>query len=241
MESLRFKDIEDFAFYIADVFEDVHEMDCDNDITIIAKYDEAKKIIEELIRLEYGIASLDIHDEMVSGYSDEYAITLTNFDRGLELWCEPMKTEDGYLLIDPTVTFIFGNCSHKVIKNCKGSYVIEVDIVGEDDEDACGWCEDCCTLCDLAQAKMPGKSSDTKSSDTNELSKDKKNDETKKAEIKAENALESHIGYTKDEDDNMHGFTASRSTDNAVYTYSFYTSDKLSDDMIRAMLKDFGF
>lgn len=42
-------------------------------------------------------------------------------------------------------------------------------------------------------------------------------------------------------DDDMHGFTASKSTSNGTVTYSFYSSEKLSQDDIGKMLKNFGF
>ena len=42
-------------------------------------------------------------------------------------------------------------------------------------------------------------------------------------------------------DNDMHGFTASKSTSNGTVTYSFYSSEKLSHDDIEKMLKNFGF
>lgn len=39
----------------------------------------------------------------------------------------------------------------------------------------------------------------------------------------------------------IHGFTASKSTENGYHSYSFYTNDTLSEDEIRSMLKKFGF
>ena len=43
------------------------------------------------------------------------------------------------------------------------------------------------------------------------------------------------------DDDETHGFTVSRSTDNGTVTYSYYSSDKLSQDEISKILKNFGF
>ena len=43
------------------------------------------------------------------------------------------------------------------------------------------------------------------------------------------------------DDDDMHGFTASKSTGNSTVTYSYYSSEKLSQDDIGKMLKNFGF
>lgn len=45
-----------------------------------------------------------------------------------------------------------------------------------------------------------------------------------------------------DKDDNeMHGFTVSKSTEDGTVTYSYYSSEKLSQDEILKMLKNFGF
>ena len=52
---------------------------------------------------------------------------------------------------------------------------------------------------------------------------------------------DSYVEYSKTEDGELHGFTASKSTDNGYHSYSFYTSDNLSKSDIHDMLKEFGF
>ena len=49
------------------------------------------------------------------------------------------------------------------------------------------------------------------------------------------------VEYSKTDDGELHGFTASKSTDNGYHSYSFYTSDNLSKSDIHDMLKEFGF
>ena len=49
------------------------------------------------------------------------------------------------------------------------------------------------------------------------------------------------IEYSKTDDAEIHGFTASKSTDNGYYSCSFYTSDTLNKGDIHDMLKEFGF
>lgn len=44
-----------------------------------------------------------------------------------------------------------------------------------------------------------------------------------------------------DGDGNTHGFTASRGDDDEYYSFSYYTSDNLSDDDIFSMLEEHGF
>lgn len=52
---------------------------------------------------------------------------------------------------------------------------------------------------------------------------------------------DSYVEYSKTDDGELHGFTASKSTGNGYHSYSFYTSDNLSKDDIRDILKEFGF
>ena len=52
---------------------------------------------------------------------------------------------------------------------------------------------------------------------------------------------DSCVEYSKTNDGELHGFTASKSTDSGYHSYSFYTSDNLSKSDIRDILKQFGF
>ena len=55
------------------------------------------------------------------------------------------------------------------------------------------------------------------------------------------NENESYVNVSEDEDGNQHGFTASRSDGDSHMSYSFYTTEDLSEDDIHKMLKAFGF
>ena len=140
MENLYFDDFEDFSCVIADTY-DALDYD-EEDVAIIAKYEEAKQIIKELACIGYDLHSIDIDDE-VDGYNAEYIITL--YDN--EIFCEPMLRENGYLTDDSPVMYILDNCSSKVIPYCKGKNVYEVT-VGDDecDCDECDDCEECLTI-----------------------------------------------------------------------------------------------
>lgn len=50
-----------------------------------------------------------------------------------------------------------------------------------------------------------------------------------------------HTSEDEDEDENTHGFTASRSDGDSYLSYSYYSSDELSHEDIQKMLKAFGF
>lgn len=49
------------------------------------------------------------------------------------------------------------------------------------------------------------------------------------------------IECSEAEEGDIHGFTASKSTGNGYHSYSFYTSNTLSKDDIRSILKELGF
>lgn len=137
MERLHFLDYEELAYNIADKLDEVIQKDKFNDISIIAKYEEARQVIKELLCIGYDLKSINIHDAEFDGYNiDEYVVSLTNIGDGNEVWCEPMLRENGYITDLSTVTYVFENCSSKVIPYCKGGFVYEVS-VGEVCEDDC--------------------------------------------------------------------------------------------------------
>ena len=134
MKNLYFDDFEDFSCVIADTY-DALDYD-EEDVAIIAKYDEAREIIKELLCLGYDLHSIDIDDEF-DGYNAEYIITL--YDN--EIFCEPMLREKGYITDDSPVIYVLDNCSSKVIPYCKGKNVFEVTV--GDDECGCNECDEC--------------------------------------------------------------------------------------------------
>lgn len=130
MERLEFEDYEEFACDITDSFDDI-----DNefgDVSIIAKYDEAKEIIKELICLGYNVASVELHREEFENYYDEYIVSL-NFDG---VWCEKFKRDTGYFNDESNVTYIMDNCSSAVIPYCKSENLYEVSVKDVDDSES---------------------------------------------------------------------------------------------------------
>ena len=128
MNNLYFDDFEDFACAVADTY-DVLDYD-EEDIAIIAKYEEAKEIISELSCIGYSLESIRMSRPEWENYHDEYLISLNNDG----IWCEPMKLDGKYLTDESTITYILYNCSSKVIPYCKGKIVFEVT-VGIDEDD----------------------------------------------------------------------------------------------------------
>lgn len=134
MKRLEFDDYEEFACDIADKFDSLE--DEFGDVSIIAKYEEAKEIIKELLCLGYNVASVELHREEFENYYDEYIVNL-NFDG---VWCEKFKRDTGYFTDESNVIYIMDNCSSTVIPYCKSKNLYEVSIGdtddSEDDEEA---------------------------------------------------------------------------------------------------------
>ena len=139
MRNLYFDDFEDLACDIADTY-DALDYDDEEDVAIIAKYEEARQIIKELLCLGYDLHSVEIHDDLWENYDAEYVISLYEN----EVWCEPMLRENGYIEEDAPVIYVLDNCSSKVIPYCKGKNVYEVTVSIDDDECSCDECECAC-------------------------------------------------------------------------------------------------
>lgn len=137
MKNLYFDDFEDLACSVADTYDSLKGEDFE-DVAIVAKYDEARQIIRELLCIGYDIHSLEIHDDLWENYEAEYVVSL--YDNSV--WCEPMLRENGYIDEDAPVIYVLDNCSSKVIPYCKGKNVFEVSI-GVDECD-CNECECAC-------------------------------------------------------------------------------------------------
>ena len=137
MKNIYFDDFEDLACDIADTYDSLDGEDFE-DVAIIAKYEEARQIIKELLCIGYDIHSLEIHDELWENYNSEFIISL--YDNSI--WCEPMLRENGYIDEDAPVIYVLDNCSSKVIPYCKGKIVYEVTVGKEDDECSCDECDD---------------------------------------------------------------------------------------------------
>ena len=135
MKNLYFDDFEDLACDITDTYDSLDGEDFE-DVAIIAKYEEARQIIKELLCLGYDIHSVEIHDDLWENYDAEYVISL--YDNSI--WCEPMLRENGYIEEYAPVIYVLDNCSSKVIPYCKGKNVYEVTV--GDDECGCDECDE---------------------------------------------------------------------------------------------------
>jgi hypothetical protein len=195
IKTLHFEYYEDFACVMSDIYDRVKSDDEYNSVDVVAKYEDAKEIIRELIEMGYGIAFIDgFGNPEWDGYDDAFVISLLDD----EIWCEPVKRKDGYIFVEADVVYIFDNCNSKIIPKIEADEVYEVKISNEYDD-----CDGDCKNCDCHD--------------------------------------QSCLHTSEDEDENTHGFTASKSDGNSYMSYSYYSSDELSHEDIQKMLKTFGF
>lgn len=126
-----------------------------DDISIIAKYNEAKEVIKDLLFIGYDLFSVEINDVEYDGYDDEYIISL--YDKSV--YCEPFKRDTGYIHEDSTITYISNKCNSKCLDYVGSNKIyafeigdeqkIDVDLDSEFElEFDCD--EDCenCPMCD---------------------------------------------------------------------------------------------
>lgn len=142
MKRLCFKDYNGFVHEVNDKFDLIKDLDEFGDISIVAKYYDAKEIIKELVKFNYDIATLHIANEESEGYKNEYIISIDNLNDNKEIWCEPMKYESTYIDDYSAIIYIMDNCSSACIKHCKAKVLFEV-AVSEDDNCECN-CDVCC-------------------------------------------------------------------------------------------------
>lgn len=135
IKTLHFEDYEDFACAVSDVYDRVKSDDEYNSVDVIAKYEDAKEIIRELIGIGYGIAFIDeFGDSEWDGYDDAFVVSLLED----QIWCEPVKRNGEYIFVEADVVYIFDDCNSKIISKIEADEVYEVEI-GDFDYD----CENC--------------------------------------------------------------------------------------------------
>lgn len=136
IKTLHFEDYEDFACAVSDVYDRVKSNDKYDSVDVVAKYEDAKEIIRELVGIGYGIAFIDgFGDSERDGYDDAFVVSLLDD----EIWCEPVKRKDGYIFVEADVVYIFDDCNSKIIPKIEADEIYEVEVGNEYDN-----CDDGC-------------------------------------------------------------------------------------------------
>lgn len=176
-------------------------------LSIIAKFEDAKEIVAELVKGGFEIVSINLHDEDSEGYRDEFVITFDD----IGIWCEEFKRGSKYININEDCVYVFNDCSSAILPYLHTNviYYVEMnDYSGcTDEEDNCENHNGNCHY----ECGCNGNCDSYKSNDTDS----KKN-----------------LSYSIDDKDGMHGFTISKFTGNTNISYSFYSSDKIDTDFV---------
>ncbi len=197
-KDLYFEYIEDFADYIIGRVEDDEELF----VEVVGKFDTIKPLLKEVMAYEFvNFESIEIESAIIDGYADEFVLSFWVNGGIIEIGCEKLRRDSGYIHIDGDETYLLEDCSSKIIPLYDD---LDLYFVNFDEEFDCGdECDEYC-LCDC-------------------------------------HCGDSCVEYSETDDGELHGFTASKSTGNGDYSYSFYTSGSLSKSDIRDMLREFGF
>lgn len=143
---------------------DALEIDCENIVSFIAKYDDAAIILKELLKYdEFNPFCVNLNDTSFDGYNKEFIISVN--DDG-DVFCEKYYRKDGYIIPDDGVTFILPSCSDECVSHLykyKDRLYIDVEFVDEFNPCKCnkrgdfidfiascdnGFTDNCCaTLC----------------------------------------------------------------------------------------------
>lgn len=173
MKDLSFKTVEDFCYEVSSIYEDMEsddEFDI-KDLSIIAKYEEASIIINELVRCGYDIHSINLEDPEYDGYDDEFIISLCSLD-GKDIWCEPMVRENGYINDESKYIFVMDNCSSNILEHLHSDHIYEVHVDEFDeyeDDNECGcYCDGCPEFDECCEPKQ--KETELSSDDKHEVS-----------------------------------------------------------------------
>ena len=137
MTERKYDDICELCEDIVDTY--CSSVDPDNtNVCVIAKYEEAKRIITELCSMDLVLTSCILYDPDFEGYEDEYIIDIYED----EVWCEPAKRNGEYIYSDSYATYILDNCNSKILSKIDAECLYDVHIEDDDDD------LDCCEYCD---------------------------------------------------------------------------------------------
>lgn len=130
-KDLNFEYIEEFVGYLVEKVEDNDELFA----TVVCKFNEAKEIIKYIMMFEdidFENICLESPDE--KGYTDEFCMEFWYNDGVVNFSCDPLKVNGKYENPCGDETYLFDDCSSKIIPLCKGSKLYFVSIGEECDE-----------------------------------------------------------------------------------------------------------
>ena len=133
LKTYKFESIEEFCEQVNDTIEDMDEHQI---VAVVAKYEDAREIIHELVYYDYTLKEIDLSSPENSEYDDEYEVRVCDG----EIFCERMKRNCQYIMSGANTVYFMEDVNSRVIESypdASNKYVVEI---GEDPEDEC----DCC-------------------------------------------------------------------------------------------------
>lgn len=140
MTTLNYDSIEEFCEELNDCIEEVGCANKETFVSVVAKYNDAKQIIRELVFYGYEIANIEINDPTCDNYNDEYEIYVIDKN----IYCSKMKRNNKYLESFASIVFFMEDVNSKCIKSFTESvFEYEVQINDEHYERCCERNHDC--------------------------------------------------------------------------------------------------
>ena len=136
MKMLYFDDGYDVAERMTEIFKKNPDQ---RSISALARYHVAREIVGGLIFEGFEIANVEIEEEMMSGYADEFIVTLDEYG----ICCEKAKRDTGYVFVEGDTLIIANDCNSALLKKCEADSMYEAVIGESDDDDEDDDCEDC--------------------------------------------------------------------------------------------------
>lgn len=129
MDKLYVKDMSELADKVCDAYTEViKDEDSTEDVDVVADYYDTCELICRLVERGCGITHItELADPEYDGYDDAFVVSIYEND----IWCEPVKRDSGYILLDSDVCFLMDNCNSKIIPHINSEKVYEV-CVGEE-------------------------------------------------------------------------------------------------------------
>ena len=125
IKQISFCGIHSFVDEVKHRYNALMEHDDLDSCVIIAKYDDTKKIVEDLIRIGFEIHSIsELTKPIINGYYNEYVITLLENS----VLVEPAKRDNNYLFIFGNVCYVFDDCNSKILKKIETTEDYEVSL-----------------------------------------------------------------------------------------------------------------
>lgn len=140
MTTLNYNSIEEFCEELNECIEEVNYASKKTFVSVVAKYNDAKQIIRELVFYGYEIAFIEINDPTWDNYNDEYEIYVIDKN----IYCSKMKRNNKYLESFASIVFFMEDVNSKCIKSFTESvFEYEVQIDNEHYERCCERNHDC--------------------------------------------------------------------------------------------------